>query len=176
MLGYHKEPDLSKEAITADGFLKTGDRGEIDAQGRLRITGRVKELFKTSKGKYVAPAPIENLLNADSLVEMSCVSGSGQSQPYALIMLSENVRKRLQKEPAYQASVEAALGELLVRVNRESEEWEQLLFLVVVKQEWLIENGFLTPTMKLKRDVVEQVYGGEVEGWYAAKKPVLFQS
>ena len=175
MTGYHKSPELTKEAIDAEGFLHTGDRGEIDAQGRLRITGRVKELFKTSKGKYVAPVPIENLINADGHIEMSCVSGSGQPQPYALVMLSETQRKRLKADPGAKAEITAALQSLRDRVNREIEEWEQLEFLIVCKDEWLIENGFLTPTMKLKRDVVETAYADQVEGWYKAKKSVLWQ-
>ena len=72
------------ECFTEDEFLKTGDRGELDAQGRLKITGRVKELFKTSKGKYIAPAPIENIINNDSHIELSMVSGSGNPQAHAV--------------------------------------------------------------------------------------------
>ena len=78
MLGYFKDPERTQEAFTEDGYLKTGDRGEIDEQNRLRITGRVKELFKTSKGKYVAPAPIENILNND----LSLIHISEPTRPY----------------------------------------------------------------------------------------------
>jgi long-subunit acyl-CoA synthetase (AMP-forming) len=85
MLGYYKEPGLTREMIDADGWLHTGDRGEIDDEGRLRITGRVKELFKTSKGKYVAPAPIENRLLAHNGIEQACVSGASMPQPYAIV-------------------------------------------------------------------------------------------
>ncbi len=91
MLGYYKEPEQTKEAFTADGFLKTGDRGEIDSEGRLKITGRTKELFKTSKGKYVAPVPIENLLNNNNHVELSCVAGSGRPATHAVLQLSEDL-------------------------------------------------------------------------------------
>ena len=178
MLGYHKEPELSKAAFTEDGFLKTGDRGELDNESRLKITGRVKELFKTSKGKYVAPAPIENLLNADMHIEMSCVTGSGQPQPFALVMLSETLRKRLKNESdgSLRGEIEASVKDLVSRVNREIEEWEQLQCIVIVNDEWLIENGFLTPTMKLKRDVVEKAYSQNVETWYAAKKSVIWHA
>jgi long-subunit acyl-CoA synthetase (AMP-forming) len=175
MKGYYKEPEMTRNAYTEDGFLKTGDRGEIDEQGRLKITGRVKELFKTSKGKYVSPAPIENLLNADTQVEMSCVSGAGAPQPFALIMLSESLRKQLAQGRADKAAIEAALKRLLDNANAQIEEWERLAFLVVVNDEWQIENGFLTPTMKLKRAAVEDRYTSFVDGWYAAKKPVLWQ-
>jgi long-subunit acyl-CoA synthetase (AMP-forming) len=153
----------------------TGDRGEIDAQGRLKITGRVKELFKTSKGKYVVPAPIENLLNADSHIEQSCVSGAGQPQAYALVMLSEQQRKAL-KKGADRAALDVALKELLGRINAALEEHEQLAFLAVVKDTWQIENGFLTPTMKIKRSVIEEAYAPEVEGWYERKQRVVWQA
>jgi long-chain acyl-CoA synthetase len=175
MKGYFKEPQLTAEAFTEDGFLRTGDRGEIDSDGSLRITGRVKELFKTSKGKYVAPAPIENLLNADSHVEQSCVTGHGQPQPHALILLSEELRAQVAKGEDKE-EVERALAELLDGVNAQINQHEQLELLVVVKDPWVIENGFLTPTMKVKRSVIEERYGPEVEGWYASKKRVIWQT
>src|SRR3546814_10202559 len=82
MLGYFKMPEKTAEDTTDDGFFHTGDCGEIDADGRLRVTGRVKELFKTSKGKYVAPAPIENRLSTHPKVEAVCVTGPGEPQPF----------------------------------------------------------------------------------------------
>ena len=176
MIGYHKEPELTKAAFTDDGFLKTGDRGEIDSEGRLKITGRVKELFKTSKGKYVAPVPIENLINAHTHIEMSCVMGSGQPQPFALIMLSETLRKQLKgaSDGSLRGEIEGAINDLVSRVNKEVEEWEQLQCAVIVKDEWAIENGFLTPTMKLKRDVVEKAYSGNIDTWYSKRKTVIW--
>jgi long-subunit acyl-CoA synthetase (AMP-forming) len=170
MRGYFKEPEMTRASYTEDGFLKTGDRGEIDEQGRLKITGRVKELFKTSKGKYVSPAPIENLINADHNVEMSCVTGAGQAQPFALVLLAESLRK----QGVDRAALEPELKRLLEEVNRQVEEFEELGFLVVVSEEWQIENGFLTPTMKLKRNVVEEHYGALVEKWYAHKSAVVW--
>ena len=82
MLGYYKEPELTREAFTADGWLHTGDKGALDAEGNLRITGRVKDLFKTSKGKYVAPAPIEDRLVMHGAVE-ACVRHRRQPRPAA---------------------------------------------------------------------------------------------
>lgn len=174
MKGYYKEPELTQASFTADGFLKTGDRGEIDAEGRLKITGRVKELFKTSKGKYVAPAPIENLFNADSRLEMSCVTGAGQPQPYALVMLSEQLRKQLKQGAADRAAIETFVRGLLKHVNEQIEEYEQVKFVVIVEQEWQIENGFLTPTLKLKRNVVEDTYGKHMDGWYSSNRDVIW--
>ena len=93
--GYYKQPELTAESFTEDGFFRTGDLGERRADGLLKITGRAKELFKTAKGKYVAPAPIENLLNAHPMVEMSLVSGVGQPAAYAMVVLAEELRPRL---------------------------------------------------------------------------------
>ena len=84
--GYYKQPELTAASFTEDGFFRTGDRGERRPDGLLKITGRVKELFKTAKGKYVAPAPIENRLNAHPMVELSLVSGVGQPAAYALVV------------------------------------------------------------------------------------------
>ena len=88
MLGYYKEPELTREAFTADGWLHTGDKGELDAEGNLRITGRVKDLFKTSKGKYVAPAPIEDRLVMHDAIEACCVTGANLGQPLGIVMLN----------------------------------------------------------------------------------------
>ncbi len=95
LVGYYKQPELYAESFTADGYFRTGDLGELRADGQLRITGRKKELFKTAKGKYVAPAPIENRLNAHPMVELSLVSGVGQPAPYAVVVLDEHLRKRV---------------------------------------------------------------------------------
>ncbi len=173
MKGYYKMPDETAASFTTDGWLKTGDRGEIDEQGRLKITGRVKELFKTSKGKYVAPTPIENLLNADQLLEQSCVSGANQPQPFALILLAEDVRKRL--AGAQDAEIERALTALRERVNAQLDPHEHLEFLAIVKEPWLIENGFLTPTLKIKRSVIEQRYESLSGQWYETKQVVIWE-
>jgi long-subunit acyl-CoA synthetase (AMP-forming) len=139
----------------------------------LRITGRVKELFKTSKGKYVAPAPIENMLNANPLIEMSMVSGMGQPSAYAMVVLGEDVRPR-QTDPAFRAEAQAELEALLKRVNSTLADYEQLAMLVVNPEPWSIENGCLTPTMKIKRNRIESNVEAQVEAWYASKKKVLW--
>jgi len=175
MMGYYKEPELTAECYTEDGFFKTGDRGERDEQGRLRITGRVKEIFKTSKGKYVAPAPIENLLNNHAKVELCCVSGSGQPQPYALILPSEELRPKL-TDSEVRGKFESELSELLDHVNKKVEAFERLQFLAVVKEPWAIENGFLTPTMKIKRGKIEDTYGPKSEQWYGEGKRVIWEA
>ena len=174
MKGYYKEPELTKESYTEDGFFKTGDRGEYDEKGRLKITGRVKELFKSQKGKYIAPAPLENLLNADNNVEMSCVTGSGLKAPLALIQLSEALRDEQQKATLDKAKVEEQLKSLLSSVNSKVEEWEKLDSLVVVSEEWTIENDFLTPTMKIKRRAIDDAYGSKLEDWSSEGKKIIW--
>ena len=174
MLGYFRDPAATKEAFTPDGFLRTGDLGEVDASGRLRVTGRVKELFKTAKGKYVAPAPIENRLLNHPSVEQCCVCGSGYPQPHALVVLSEEARRRL--AASGKAALERELADHLRQVNRDLPRYEQLEFLAVVGDQWLPENGFLTPTLKVKRARIEGQYGQLAQRWYDEKKAVVWKS
>jgi long-subunit acyl-CoA synthetase (AMP-forming) len=120
MLGYFKEPQKTAETITEDGFLRTGDKGEQDADGRLRLTGRLKEIFKTSKGKYVAPAPIENRLAVHSRIEQVCVVGDGLSAPLGLCVLST-----VNQEEG-RASLHSSLEKLLEEVNAVLDKHERL--------------------------------------------------
>lgn len=171
MVGYYKRPDLDAEVFTADGFFHTGDRGERRADGLLKITGRVKELFKTSKGEYVAPAPIENRLNAHPLIEMSMVSGLGQPAAYAMVVLGEDVRPQ-QKDAAFRKEVETQLTQLLKDVNAELVNHEKLQMIVVAQEPWTIENGFLTPTMKIRRSRIEGDVSARVDVWYGVSGKV----
>jgi len=166
--GYYKDPELTRASFTADGFFRTGDLGQQRADGMLRITGRKKELFKTAKGKYVAPAPIENLLNAHPMVEMAMVSGVGQASAFAIVVLAEALRARL-ADPGLgrtaRAEVQAEMEDLLARVNRQIPEHEHLQTLVIAREPWSIDNGMLTPTMKIKRARIESAIGDEVGRW-----------
>ena len=173
MVGYYKRPDLDAEVFTADGFFHTGDKGERRADGVLKLTGRVKELFKTAKGKYVAPAPIENKINANPIVEMSMVSGVGQAAAYAMVVLSETIRPKV-ADASVRAEVEKELAELLKSVNSELADYEKLQMLVVAPEPWSIENGMLTPTMKIRRNRIEAQVQPKVDTWYAKKGPVLW--
>lgn len=174
MMGYYKDEEKTRESFTEDGFLKTGDLGEIDELGRLKITGRMKEIFKTSKGKYIAPAPIENRLMAHQSIEMVCVSGANQTQPFAMIQLAEGVRPKIADE-TFRKELEASFAELVTRVNKTVDPHEQLAFVIIVSDEWSIENSFLTPTLKLKRNVVEDAYESKVNEWYAKRQKVVWQ-
>lgn len=173
LMGYYKEQDKTCEAFTDDGFFKTGDLGEIDASGRLKITGRVKELFKTSKGKYVAPAPIENKFH-HSKVEAVCVTGPNLPQPIGLVMLNAEARQRL-FTPTDRAIFESEFQALLDRVNADLDPHEQLHFIVVVREQWTIANGFLTATMKIKRHVIEQHYAPHFDAWSKQNLAIVWE-
>ncbi|MFT4102925.1 MAG: AMP-binding protein [Burkholderiaceae bacterium] len=173
MLGYYKQPELTKESFTEDGFFKTGDMGEIDEEGRLKITGRVKELFKTSKGKYVAPAPIENVLGAHPGVEVALVMGSGQPSAFGMVMLSAEAQQAAQRAEV-RNEIMRGLEELLQSINSKLQAHERLEFVAVAKEQWTIANGFLTPTMKIRRNIIEKHYEPLFDAWFAARKPVVW--
>ena len=173
MLGYHKEPGLTSEAIGADGWLHTGDKGALDGEGNLRITGRVKDLFKTSNGKYVAPAPIEDRLVMNGALEACVVTGANLGQPLGMVMLNADAAKR-STAPEGRAALEASLAEHLAKVNEALDPHEQLDCLVVVAEPWSVENGFITPTFKVKRNRIEQAYAAQFERWTAAHRPVVW--
>lgn len=155
MRGYHRDEEATRAAFTADGFLRTGDRGEVGPDGYLRIVGRTKEIFKTSKGKYVAPAGIENALLATGLLELACVMGHGEPQPFAVATLAERMRS-LDAGADGRRAVKAELEVLLETVNRALPPHERLSRLVLTDAPWSVEEGLLTPTLKLKRARIEE--------------------
>ena len=173
MLGYYREPELTAQTFTADGWLHTGDKGEMDAQGNLRITGRVKDLFKTSKGKYVAPAPIEDRLVMHSAVEACCVTGANLGQPLALLMLNAEAAARA-AGAAGRADLEASLASHLSTVNASLDPHERLDCLVVTTQAWTVDNDLITPTFKVKRNRIETVFAARYEAWTGAGRKVVW--
>jgi long-chain acyl-CoA synthetase len=173
MLGYYKEPELTAAAFTADGWLHTGDKGTLEADGCLRITGRVKDLFKTSKGKYVAPAPIEDKLVTNPAVEACCVVGANYPQPFALLMLNEDAVAR-SRDTAGRAALEDAMANHLMAVNHGLDPHEQLEALVLMTEPWTVENGLITPTFKIKRNVLETRYDGQFDGWASSNRKVVW--
>lgn len=173
MLGYYKDAEKTAESFTADGYLRTGDVGELDAQGRLRITGRAKEQFKTSKGKYVAPAPIENRLTTHPRIEACCVTGVAFPQPFALLMLSAGEWERC-RDAAAREELTRSLHRHLESINAELDPHEQMDFVAVVPEQWTVDNGFITPTFKVKRPVIEKHYGPSFEAWAGLRQPVVW--
>jgi len=173
MMGYFREPEKTAETLTEDGWLRTGDLGQIDEAGRLRIVGRLKEQFKTSKGKYVAPAPIENQISTHPAVEACCVAGSGYPQPFGLLMLSDAARTAA-LAAAQADELAVSLAEHLQKINRGLEEHEKMDFFVIVPDAWTVENGFITPTLKVKRNEIEAAYGGKFAAWAKQSRPVVW--
>lgn len=169
MVGYYKNDQATKENFTADGYLCTGDKGVSDGKGYLRITGRVKELFKTEKGKYVAPAPIEMLLQENSDIEMACVVGVGLPQPIVLLSLQPTAKTKSREHLA------AELEETVTAVNKKLDGHERLKKAIIVKESWTVENNLLTPTMKIKRNPIEDLYKDRYEKWYAEKQVVIWE-
>ena len=167
MLGYYKEPVLTAEMFE-DDYLKTGDEGNIDAEGYLKITGRIKDQFKTSKGKYVAPAPIESKVLSDAMIAQACVVGWGMPAPLLLCTLSEHARQLAE------ANLQEYLHQLLEKINRELEHHEQLAKLIIMAEEWTIQNGILTPTLKIKRKVLDETFKDFYNNWYNASVKVVF--
>ena len=174
MMGYFKEPEKTRETLTEDGWLHTGDCGEIDEAGRLKITGRVKEIFKTAKGKYVAPAPIESRLTGHPKIEAVCVAGAGYPQPFAIVMLSADTLPAFHDE-ALREPLNASLAETLKQANVRADSHEHLDFIAVVPEQWTVESGFITPTMKIKRATVEAAYSKYFDAWAAQRKKVVWQ-
>ena len=174
MMGYYKEPGLTKDAFTADGWLHTGDKGSLDAEGNLKITGRVKDLFKTSKGKYVAPAPIEDRLVMHEAVEACAVTGANLGQPLGIVMLNaEGIAQASNAEG--RKALEASLAEHLKAINEKLDPHEQLDCLVLVTTPWTVENGFITPTFKIKRNHIEDIYGANYARWVGARKKIVWE-
>ena len=161
MLGYYKDEQQTNEIIK-DGWLYTGDEGSIDNEGFLKITGRVKDIFKTTKGKYVAPTPIEMKLSENNYIEQVCVVGNGIPQPIALAVLSENSKNS--------TDIKSSILKTLDSVNQSLEKHEVINNVVLLKENWTVENKLLTPTMKIKRNSIEKKYQDNYTNWYEKEK------
>jgi len=173
MMGYFHNEEATKESIMEGGWLRTGDKGTVDEEGRLKITGRTKEIFKTSKGKYVAPAPIENQYIAHPRVELACVGGRGHPAAHIVVLLGDEAKKAASTEEG-KAVIEKELEEHLGKVNGGLDDHERLQFIAIINDEWLPENGFCTPTNKIKRAKIEEEYIGNLDVWYDSKKKVIW--
>lgn len=168
MQGYYNEPEMTKEVLR-DGWLHTGDMGELDKQGFLKITGRVKDTFKSAKGEYIVPGPIEWQFGMNTFIEQICLVGRELPQPIALVVLSE-VGKKASKDDVTQS-----LKTTTENVNRDLVNYERIHRTVVVKTPWTIENGILTPTMKIKRPKIEEHYGHLLLSWYEHPESVVWE-
>ena len=173
MLGYFKNDTLTRAAFTADGWLRSGDKGVLDDAGELSITGRVDDLFKTSKGKYVAPAPIEDRLVMHPALEACCVAGATLGQPLGIVMLAPDAARRA-ADAVGRAQLQATLAAHLRSLNAELDPHERLDCLAVVSTPWTVESGFVTPTLKVRRDRIHSAYAARYAGWVQARTPVVW--
>ena len=169
MMGYYKEPELTAQVMTADGYLKTGDQGVLDSEGFLTITGRVKDQFKTDKGKYISPAPMETRLQKNTDIEQVCVVGMGIPQPIALIQLSVSGKAKSKEE------IIASISQSIKDINPTVEHYEQLRKGVIMKEDWTVSNGLITPTLKVKRNEVEKLHLPKYPEWYAKDGMVVWE-
>jgi len=167
MAGYYKDPERTAEAFTADGWLRSGDKGRLDEDGYLYITGRVKDIFKTAKGKYVAPAPIEGALARNTDIEQLCLVGMNLSQPLMMVTLAAcaGAKPRADLERQLVADMES--------VNAALEDHEKIAKLVVAREAWTIDNGMMTPTMKVRRNMVEERYHPLISSVAADRKTAI---
>jgi long-chain acyl-CoA synthetase len=175
MIGYYKDPDGTRAAFDGDGFFRTGDLAVIDSDGQTRIVGRLKEQFKTSKGKYVAPAPIESRLSKHPAIEACCLMGAGLPSPFALAVLTPQARAQCASESGRRA-LEESLDLLLGQVNAEVESYEHVAFIAIVDGPWNIENDLMTPTMKIRRSRLEQRYLDRAGVWRDQNQRVVWES
>jgi long-chain acyl-CoA synthetase len=176
MLGYYNRPEATAE-ILADGWLHTGDIGELDSDGFLRITDRKKDLIKTSGGKYVAPQMLEARLQEDQLIERAVVIGD--QRPYVVALIVPNwaaVRRELQ----LQGEPEQLVGDerVLARIQRTVDEvnsglgsWESIKYFQPLSDDFSEEQGELTPTLKIKRPTIQRNHAATIEAMYAMRKP-----
>ena len=169
MKGYFKNPELTAKIFDKDGYLKTGDKGVYDLEGNLTITGRIKDQFKTDKGKYIDPSPIELELSKNTNIEQVCIVGSGLPHPIALVTISEIGNSNSSFK------ISNSIMNTINQLNHQLENHEKIKKAVVFKTHWTIENNFLTPTLKLKRNLIELDNERNYLTWYHDEKVVIFK-
>lgn len=169
MNGYYNDPQKTREVLE-DGWLRTGDQGELTPDGYLKITGRVSDTFKTAKGKFISPAPMEWGFAKNHFVEQVCVVGMSLPQPLVLVVLSEIGQEADPDE------VTESLWQTLIEVNTALANYEKIKALVIMKEAWDVGNGMLTPTMKIKRNELNRHYAEQLQEWYNQEETVIWEN
>ena len=170
MKGYYKEPDITASVFDSHGYLKTGDIGEYDHDGYLSITGRVKDQFKTDKGKYISPNVIELKLSLNNDIEQICVVGTGIPQPIALVTLSESGKSKSKQD------LSEGLIETVNQMNPNFEKHEKIEKVIIMKEDWTVDNGLTTPTLKVKRNRIEKIHQPLYKSWFEMTDKVIFEN
>lgn len=169
MTGYYNEPEKTDEVLK-DGWLSSGDKGIMDNTGFLKVTGRVKDAFKTAKGKYITPNPYEEELATNDSIEQVCVVGLGLPNPIALVNLSEVGRASNMEK------LEAKLKAELDRINTPLSGYQKLVALVIARENWSEANKLLTPTMKIRRGAIDEKYSAKYEQWFNGRKMIIWEN
>jgi long-chain acyl-CoA synthetase len=169
MKGYYKNPEDTASTFDEVGYLKTGDIGEYDHEGYLTITGRVKDQFKTDKGKYISPAPIELELSKNPYIEQICIVGMGIPQPILLVVLTAEA-KNIDRQ-----KLSENLINMIKSINPSLEKHEKIEKVIIMKEDWTVENGLITPTLKVKRNQVEKIHMPMYKAWFDSKEKVIFE-
>ena len=176
MQGYYKDPEKTAEVIK-DGYFHTGDKGEIDSDGFLKITGRTKEMFKTSGGKYIVPPLLEGDLKQSLFIEQVMVIGENEKMPAALIQPNfvfirdwiERKGHKIGTSCEEIAGAQIIIDRIQIEVdqcNKSFGKWEQIKKFELTPNEWTIDGGHLTPTMKMKREIIKNIYDDLYEKIY----------
>ena len=168
MEGYYKDPQATKETLV-NGWLHTGDQGYVDGDGFLYITGRVKDLFKTSKGKFIEPLPLEYYFGKYNEFEQICIVGLGNPQPMLLVSLSE-IGQKIKK-----VDFKDRFTKELNKINTKLDPYKKISKIIIVKDSWTVENGLVTPTLKVKRTMIDKKYMKNYPKWHDLSSSVLWE-
>ena len=169
MTGYYKAPEITAGVFDDAGYFKTGDKGEYDHDGYLTITGRAKDEFKTDKGKYISPSKIEMLLSKNTNIEQICVVGTGIPQPIALVTLSELGRAKSKD------ILSNGLIETVKSINPSLEKHEKIEKVIIMKEDWTVNNNLITPSLKVKRNSIEKIHQPFYKEWFEMNDKVIFE-
>ncbi|EAY31727.1 AMP-binding protein [Microscilla marina] len=168
MQGYYNAPEKTAEVLR-DGWLHTGDQGWVNEDGYLYLTGRVKDTFKTSKGIYIVPAPMEWVFDANTDIEQICIVGLGMPQPMGIVTLSELGEMKSKEE------VKESLIASLEKANEGSKNDKKISTLIIAKEAFSVENGLLTPTLKVKRNILNKHYNEQLLAWHQQPDQVIWE-
>ena len=164
---YYKNPEYTNEVLV-DGWFNTGDKGHLDDNGYLHITGRVKDIFKTSKGKYIEPHLIEEKFEKSNLFQQLCIVGLGLVQPILLAVPNEQALNDKEK-------TEESLKKILLDFNSTADGYKKVKKIILLSEDWTPENGLTTPTLKIKRAKIDEAFSSKYQNWYNATEEVLWE-
>ena len=168
MTGYYNEPELTQKVLK-DGWMHSGDRGEMDENGFLKVTGRINDAFKTNKGEYIVPNKMEDEIGKNENAAFVCVCGLTSPQPLALVGLSEIAQNKPPKD------IEHSLLNTLAKVNLHALKHEVISTIVIIKEPWTESSGMITPTMKVKRNVVDEKFKHKYLNWHNSPLTIIWE-